>query len=256
MSAIAPSVNLWDLSFADSNVGLLVGGAALGACAVLAAPTVAAAAGVAIAPWALTAIKVVVAVGILFVAIAFRHRFYYDLSLLYTVCTQSQWWHEISPDVVLGAIPLTHHVDKLKEQGITHVITLLEDFELQRGIIHPATKPLWEQHGIEHIHMPTRDFEAVPVDTIQTVTSRMRDIRQANPQAKFYIHCKAGRGRSASIVVAHRLFPKLSGQQRAELKQLVDQEIALVKAIRKAINLNSKQQATVLAYCESQLSVT
>ena len=233
MTTIAPSVSLGDLSFVRSNIGLFLGGSAL----------------IALVPWALTAYKIAVAVGILLVGIALRHRFYYEISLIYTVCTQRQWWHEISPDVVLGAIPLTHHVTQLKAQGITHVIALLEDFELEQGIVHPATANLWQQQGIAHIHTPVKDFQPIPIETIREVVERMQEIRRSNPLAKFYIHCKAGRGRSAMIVLADRLSPWVNNQQ---LQKRINQEILSLKAIRERVNLNAGQQAAIRAYCEQQ----
>jgi atypical dual specificity phosphatase len=209
--------------------------------------------GIAFAPWALTACKATITAGILLSAVAIRHRLYYDFSLINTVWTQDQWWHHISPDIVLGAIPLIHHVNQLKAEGITHVITLLEDFELERGIVHPATTKLWQQYGIAHFHKRVKDFEAVPIETIRDVIRHMQDIRRENLRAKFYIHCKAGRGRSATIVIADRLSPQLNNQQHTELEDLINQEIQSVKAIRKRVNLNAGQRASIFAYCEDRL---
>src|SRR5690348_14299710 len=114
------SVSLCDLSLIHSNIAYFAAGAVL-------AITVC------------TLSKVVVVAGIVLAAIAYRHRIFYDISMIYNALSQRQWWHEISSDVVLSAIPLVQHIPQLKNERITHVITILEDFELERGIAHPVT---------------------------------------------------------------------------------------------------------------------
>ncbi len=235
-----------------SNIGLFLGVSALSTAAVFALPAAGAAVGIAIAPWVLAACKTALGCAILLTAIAVRHRFRYDLSLIYTVCTQREWWHEISSDVVLGAIPLIHHVEQLKVQGITHVVTLLEEFELERGIAHPATAALWLKSGIKHFHIPVKDFQPVPTEAIQNVVAFMQEIRRVDRLPKFYIHCKAGRGRSATVVVADRVANLV--KPVVNLEEQLKKQIGYVKAIRERINLNAEQQAAILAWSQLQKS--
>ncbi len=59
-----------------------------------------------------------------------------------------------------------------------------------------------------------------------------------------YVHCKAGRGRSATIVVAYLLKYGTEGQTFKNF----DEAYGFVKKIRPQINLNKNQQSTILEY--------
>jgi atypical dual specificity phosphatase len=192
---------------------------------------------------------VAVAAALIGAAVLARHRLIYDISVIYTALTQKQWWNEITDDLIVGAIPLVQHVPMLKEQGVTHVVTLLDDFELEQGLLNPATPELWKKYGIERLHVKTADFRGVPPQTIGKVLQHIRTVRETNPKAKFYIHCKAGRGRSAAIAVADRAMHELRTQPvSVGTAQLVDQTIQELKRKRPRINLNAGQRATVIQF--------
>ncbi len=215
-------------------------------------------------PAFIIAFTVVAVAGIVFAAISQRHLLIYEISLLYTMCGQKRWWNEVSEDVILGAIPLEHHSNRIKDEGVTHVITLLEDFELQRGLVSPVTKFQWEEEHITHFHAKAPDFEGVSITHIDMIVRHMervrRRARRAKEQAKFYIHCKAGRGRSATIVVVDRLLQKHQKRdidlRNGNLLALIEQEINLVAARRPQISLNPRQRAAILNYIEHQSLIT
>lgn len=100
------------------------------------------------------------------------------------------WWDDVDEHLVLGAIPFPGDVKKLNDIGITCVINLCAESD--------GPLSLYKKHGIQYFHIPTVDFCCPSVDSIDLGVSIIN--RYAEQKKKVYIHCKAGRGRSATIV--------------------------------------------------------
>lgn len=224
------SVSLRDLSLFRSNIALFTAGAALA---------------ITVIPAALAVSKIAVVAGIAIAAIAYRHRLLYDISTIYNALVQKNWWHRVSDDVLLSAIPLVQHIPQLKEEGITHVITIVEDFELERGMVHPVTPELWRQHGIEQLQARVQDRTAVPPETLRKIANYIARVRRENADAKFLVHCKAGRGRSATVVVADQLTQKNGSVED------IPEECRSLKAIRPYVHVNEKQQKSLYQYIKN-----
>jgi len=60
---------------------------------------------------------------------------------------------------------------------------------------------LWIQHEIQHLRLPTVDFNNPQVENLFHGVEFLRTIRQENKTA--YIHCKAGRQRSANLAACY-----------------------------------------------------
>mmetsp|Transcript_27859 Transcript_27859/g.66176 ORF Transcript_27859/g.66176 Transcript_27859/m.66176 type:complete len:243 (-) Transcript_27859:229-957(-) len=111
-----------------------------------------------------------------------------------TVQPDYRWYTEIVENLLLGALPFHSMLDDFKQQGIQAVVTLNEGFELF------VTTEHYEALGIQHLHIPTIDFLFAPnVEDMH----RAVDFIQGNLSGgrRTYVHCKAGRGRSATVVV-------------------------------------------------------
>jgi protein-tyrosine phosphatase len=177
-----------------------------------------------------------------------KKQLLYEISLLYTILGSKDWWNQINDHIIVGAIPLEQHRDQLKQLGVTHVITMLEDFETRKGLARPISKEEWETYEIENKKIDTADFYGVPPDKLQEAVDYMRAVRQKNPKAMFYIHCKAGRGRSVSVVVSYLSSGKIDkqpGMTVSELPSCLKNTISEVKESRPQINLNANQQQTI-----------
>lgn len=117
------------------------------------------------------------------------------------------WWDEITENVVLGAIPFYSTLEEFKKLEVKAVVTLNEGFEVF------ITTEQYQESGIAHLHIPTVDFLYAPptcdlhkgVDFIHGHASEGR---------KTYVHCKAGRGRSTTLVVCYLI--KYYGQTPEE----------------------------------------
>ncbi|XP_077217561.1 phosphatidylglycerophosphate phosphatase PTPMT2-like [Tasmannia lanceolata] len=122
-------------------------------------------------------------------------------TLLYNVFrnkiqAEFRWWDEIDQFLLLGAVPFPKDVPHLKLLGVGGVITLNEPYET----LVPTA--LYHAHGIDHLVIPTRDYLFAPsfVDINRAVDFINNN---ASCGRTTYVHCKAGRGRSTTIVLCY-----------------------------------------------------
>ncbi|XP_059634878.1 phosphatidylglycerophosphate phosphatase PTPMT2-like [Cornus florida] len=122
-------------------------------------------------------------------------------TLLYNVFrnkiqAEFRWWDEVDQFVLLGAVPFPKDVPQLKQLGVGGVITLNESYET----LVPTS--LYHAHGIDHLVIPTRDYLFAPsfVDINRAVDFIHKN---ACCGRTTYVHCKAGRGRSTTIVLCY-----------------------------------------------------
>ncbi|KAM7515500.1 hypothetical protein LguiA_005083 [Lonicera macranthoides] len=122
-------------------------------------------------------------------------------TLLYNVFrnkiqSEFRWWDQIDQFLLLGAVPFPKDVPRLKQLGVGGVITLNEPYETL------VSTSLYHAHGIDHLVIPTRDYLFAPsfVDISRAVDFIHRN---ACCGRTTYVHCKAGRGRSTTIVLCY-----------------------------------------------------
>ncbi|KVI01196.1 Dual specificity phosphatase [Cynara cardunculus var. scolymus] len=126
-------------------------------------------------------------------------------TLLYNVCrnkiqAEFRWWDQIDQYLLLGAVPFPKDVPRLKQLGVGGVITLNEPYET----LVPTS--LYRAHGIDHLVIPTRDYLFAPsfVDIDRAVNFIHKNATSCRTT---YVHCKAGRGRSTTIVEYKHMTP-------------------------------------------------
>ncbi len=132
-------------------------------------------------------------------------------SLVWDVCVcqaihGQNWWDEIEQNVILGAYPFGANVERLNAMGVRAVVNTCEE---SKG---PTKK--YSKFGIEQLHIPIVDFTEPSVDDIKVA---IRFIDQQRVNGSVYIHCKSGRGRSATVVLCwlmeqHRVSPDVAQQ--------------------------------------------
>ncbi|KAK4344298.1 hypothetical protein RND71_037392 [Anisodus tanguticus] len=122
-------------------------------------------------------------------------------TLLYNVFrnkmqSEFRWWDQIDQFLLLGAVPFPSDVPRLKQLGVGGVITLNEHYET----LVPSS--LYHAHGIDHLVIPTRDYLFAPsfVDINRAVDFIHRNACSGQTT---YVHCKAGRGRSTTVVLCY-----------------------------------------------------
>ncbi|KAG5580095.1 hypothetical protein H5410_050722 [Solanum commersonii] len=122
-------------------------------------------------------------------------------TLLYNVVrnkiqTEFRWWDKVDEFILLGAVPFPADVPRLKALGVAGVVTLNESYETL------VSTSLYLDHDINHLVIPTRDYLFAPSDgdidrAIEFIHSN------ASCGKTTYVHCKAGRGRSTTIVLCY-----------------------------------------------------
>lgn len=176
----------------------------------------------------------------------------YKISLVFTLAknyfapTTCAWWNRIDrTNIILGAIPLENkgHHEKIalesSKNGKFAVLTLLEPFEIytQGYFSKPVTTATWEALGAEHKIIEAEDFNPLTQDQIKEAVKFL--IKQDNEGVTTYVHCKAGRGRSATAVVCFLMKKFQLTAEDAKEK---------VRESRPQINLNSLQWEAIKTF--------
>ncbi|KAK4774965.1 hypothetical protein SAY86_009900 [Trapa natans] len=166
-------------------------------------------------------------------------------TLVYNVLrnkTQAEfrWWDEVDQFLLLGAVPFPRDVPRLKHLGVGGVITLNEPYET----LVPSS--LYHAHGINHLVIPTRDYLFAP--TYEDINRAVDFIhRNTSSGQKTYVHCKAGRGRSTTIVVCYLVEHKHMTPASA---------FEYVRSIRRRVLLHPSQWKAIYEYSKGRSSAT
>ncbi|XP_028634314.1 phosphatidylglycerophosphatase and protein-tyrosine phosphatase 1 [Grammomys surdaster] len=128
-------------------------------------------------------------------------------TLLYTVFrgtvrgpAHRDWYHRIDHTVLLGALPLRSMTRRLvQDENVHGVITMNEEYET-RFLCNTSKE--WKKAGVEQLRLSTVDMTGVP-----TLDNLHRGVQFALKYQSLgqcvYVHCKAGRSRSATMVAAY-----------------------------------------------------
>ncbi|XP_019374769.1 PREDICTED: phosphatidylglycerophosphatase and protein-tyrosine phosphatase 1 [Gavialis gangeticus] len=127
-------------------------------------------------------------------------------TLLYTLARERlplrrrPGFHRIDGSVLLGALPLRARSPQLvQEENVRAVLTLNEDYET-RFLCFSARE--WEAMGVEQLRLSTVDLTGVPtLENLQKGVEFVLKHRECGNSV--YVHCKAGRSRSATMVAAY-----------------------------------------------------
>lgn len=121
------------------------------------------------------------------------------------------WWDEVDDDIVLGAFPFASDVAGLADIGVKGVVNTCEEYA------GPVAD--YQQHGIEQFRMPTVDFTHPSLDDVcRAVEFIESHVDQGN---RVYIHCKAGRARSATVAICYLM--KRRGITKEEGQKVLNQ---------------------------------
>ncbi|WP_345328517.1 dual specificity protein phosphatase family protein [Novipirellula rosea] len=123
-----------------------------------------------------------------------RSVFYPTLAWNYTlgrILRVRRWWDYIDPSVIVGAYPFARDVPGLSAEGVRAVVNTCEEY--------PGPLKAYETFGIEQFHMPTTDFTHPLFEDVCNAVEFVQ--RHVEDQGKVYIHCKAGRARSATVAI-------------------------------------------------------
>ncbi len=118
------------------------------------------------------------------------------------------WWDEIDENIVIGALPFASDVEKLAALGISGVVNTCQEYA------GPVAE--YDRFEIQQLRVPTIDFTHPTLESIQRSVQFIAD--QVDAGGKVYVHCKAGRARSATVVVCWLI---RQGMTREEAQKLL-----------------------------------
>lgn len=100
------------------------------------------------------------------------------------------WWDRIDDHVILGALPFASDVSKLAAEGVRGVVNTCEEYGGPTAAYTAA--------NIRQLHIPTTDFHPPRLEDLERAVEFMRQCAARGESV--YVHCKAGRARSATVV--------------------------------------------------------
>lgn len=111
--------------------------------------------------------------------------------LLSRVLRIRNWYDRVDEQVLLGALPFASDVQRLSAEGVRGVVNTCVEYA--------GPVATYERHGIVQLHVPTLDFTPPSLVDIEASLKFMREVIARGEDV--YVHCKAGRGRSATVVM-------------------------------------------------------
>jgi atypical dual specificity phosphatase len=131
------------------------------------------------------------------------------------------WWDQVDALLFVGARPFRSDVRRLYDLGIRAVVNTCEEYA---GPINA-----YSNFGIKQLHLPTIDFLSPSLEDVRTGVKFIEDSH--NKGQPVYVHCKAGRGRSATIALCwlmytHKINPVDAFKQLKEKRKQVSKNLA------------------------------
>jgi len=111
--------------------------------------------------------------------------------MLHRLNRRRRWWDRIDRHVILGALPFASDVAGLAAEGVRAVVNTCEEYA--------GPLAAYGQAGIEQFHIPTVDFMPPRLEDVERAVAFIA--AYATRGESVYVHCKAGRGRSATVVL-------------------------------------------------------
>ncbi|TWT38829.1 phosphatidylglycerophosphatase and protein-tyrosine phosphatase 1 family protein [Blastopirellula retiformator] len=125
-----------------------------------------------------------------FAAVAFYPSLLFNWSMIH-IFRRWRWWDRIDEHVLIGALPTDKIVEEIIAAGVTAVVNTCQEFAGPVGT--------YSKSGVEQLHLPTIDFVPPSLEDVRRGVEFIDQQVAAGKQV--YIHCKAGRARSATIVI-------------------------------------------------------
>lgn len=123
-----------------------------------------------------------------------RFLFYPTLILNIVLCKAlglRNWYDQIDECVILGALPSGNGVSELKKMGVRAVLNLCDEYA--------GPEEAYSANGIKYLRLPTIDYTSPSLETVSEGVSFIE--RCVSRRDLVYVHCKAGRGRSATVIL-------------------------------------------------------
>ena len=103
-----------------------------------------------------------------------------------------RWYDRVDPKVIIGALPLKRQLETLSRvERVTGIINFCDEFD---------GHPDYERFGMRQLRLPVLDYCS---PSTQQLESGIDFIKRQPPGGTVYVHCKAGRGRAGTMLMAY-----------------------------------------------------
>lgn len=121
-------------------------------------------------------------------------------NLLMERWSSRRWFDRVDNNLILGALPFRSMTRQLvEEEGVAAVITMNEEYETR--LLCNSTEE-WREAGVEQLRLSTVDLLGVP--SLEHLHRGVDfAVRHRDQGHTVYVHCKAGRCRSATMAAAY-----------------------------------------------------
>ena len=127
-------------------------------------------------------------------------------------------YSEITEHCYLGSLPLPNDVQTLKGIGIEYIVNMCAEYG--------GPRQTYEQFNMKQLHLPTVDSIPPSLRSIEQAVQFIREAQENNQ--KVFVHCKAGIGRSAAIVLCHLVAnEKMSPEEAFKLMKQKRPEVSM-----------------------------
>lgn len=168
-------------------------------------------------------------------SITARLFFYPTMPLTY-LSRRHNYWTLIDSHVFIGAAPIyfLRHVEQLHARGVRGVINLCSEYS--------GPVEAYRKLGIEQLYLPTIDHREPTLEDLERAVHFIE--KHKTQKSRVYIHCKAGKGRSAAVAFCWLLYDRKwtldMTQEYLSSKRAVRTTLAKQSAIQQFYNqLNS-----------------
>jgi atypical dual specificity phosphatase len=126
-------------------------------------------------------------------------------------------YDRIDKNLLVGGLPFASDIPQFKAEGVTGIVNTCEEYAGPRAA--------YEKFGIEQLRVPTVDFTHPSLEHVEQAVTFIS--RHAEKGGSVLVHCKAGRGRSATValcylIASRKLTPEAAhAELAAKRKQVV-----------------------------------
>lgn len=126
----------------------------------------------------------------------------YNLFRNYVQPNRWPWYNRVDDTLILGAMPFQSMKQELvQKENVGGVVCCTEEYEL-KAAMNAMREEDWKKEGVEWFNVPMKDFTGTApraeineaVEFIENVAAKGKTV---------YVHCKAGRTRSATVATCY-----------------------------------------------------
>lgn len=144
---------------------------------------------------------------------------------------------QLNPSITFGPIPRTKNdVTQLKNNKVTHIISLNQTHELEAISPHLTYRINKE---FQRYIFPVLDFSPPSQEQLLAINNYFQEEIKKNPNARFYIHCYKGIGRSATTALTLKMM-----QENKEPHDIITN----AKKEFPQISLNPSQKSAIIEF--------